>query len=133
MHKTFEPIRSNAWQTSRNIALQCSRCSKAERIFYVIRLTCSLVSCLSRSPNWCGRTTFCALRYGVMLYMFSNNLDSHDNNLIGLFHEVIVWSFPGFGMIMTLDFFHLFWKYPSFVIPLNSLNIKAEFWKASRG
>jgi len=49
-------------------------------------------------------------------------LDRHDSILIGLYDEGIVWSLPGFGIIMTTDFFG---NYPSFVILINSLLIKS--------
>jgi len=36
---------------------------------------------------------------------FSNNLDRHDNKLISLYDEGILWSF--FGIIMKTDLIHL--------------------------
>jgi len=36
---------------------------------------------------------------------FSNNLDKHDNKLIVLYDDGVVLSFPGFGIIMIIDFF----------------------------
>jgi len=48
---------------------------------------------------------------------FSNNLDSHDNKPIGLYNEGIVRSLPGFGIIMTADFFDFFWEVPKFCDP----------------
>jgi len=49
---------------------------------------------------------------------FSKSFDG----LIGLY-EVSVWSFPGFGIIIMIDFFHLLGRQPSLVIALNSLHM----------
>jgi len=49
---------------------------------------------------------------------FSKSFDRHESKLIGLYEEVSVWSFPGFGIIMMIDFFHLLGSSP--VIALNS-------------
>jgi len=51
---------------------------------------------------------------------FSKSFDRHERKLIGLYEEVSVWSFLGFGIIMMIDFFHLLGKQHSFVIVLNS-------------
>jgi len=63
--------------------------------------------------------TLRAPKNGVMRVKshFYNNLDRHDNELIGLYDQGIVWSFPGFVIIITRDFFlFFFWRNPSFVI-----------------
>jgi len=51
---------------------------------------------------------------------FSKSFHRHERKLIGLYEEVNVWSFPGFGIIVMIDFFHLFGKKPRLVIALNS-------------
>jgi len=55
---------------------------------------------------------------------FSKSFDRHESKLIGLYEEVSVWSFPGFGIIMMIDFF-LFGKQPSLVMALNSWHMVA--------
>jgi len=38
---------------------------------------------------------------------FSKSVDKHESRLIGLYDVVIVWSFPGFAIIIIIDFFHV--------------------------
>jgi len=60
----------------------------------------------------------CLLKYGMIRLRrhFSKSFDRHESKLIGLYEAVSVWSFPGFGIIMMIDFFHLFGKQPSLVM-----------------
>jgi len=90
-----------------------------------MRFTCSIVECFSRKPNRCAGILLCLLKYGIIRVRrhFSKSFNRHESKLIGLYEEVSMWSFPDFGIIMMLDFFHLFGKQPSFVIALNSWHL----------
>jgi len=39
--------------------------------------------------------------------IFQKSLGKHERRLVGLYDVGIVWSFPGFAIIITIDFFHL--------------------------
>lgn len=111
---------SNACAMSRKMAVQYFRCSKAVRNSDVIWLTCSMVPCFSLKPN-VGTVLF-ILRWGLIRKssIFSNNFDRQVSKLISLYYNGCVLSFPGFGIITMVKFFHFGGKYPSFAIVLNN-------------
>lgn len=95
-----------------------------------MRCTCSTVPCWALKPNWCDGRSFIMSRDIFFAMIFSSILEKIDIRLIGRYDSAWYKSFPGFGIMIMVDIFHLSGKY---LIRTIALNIWVSWRVASCG